>query len=56
MRALLSLESLNSKHASTHSELLIQLQLKLAVNCAINPLTAILGCQNGRLLEDTSTQ
>eukprot|EP00967_Tisochrysis_lutea_P082817 scaffold114780_cov16-Tisochrysis_lutea.AAC.1 len=27
----------------------------MAVNCAINPLTATLGCLNGQLLEDPNT-
>ena len=35
--------------AESHSELLRQLHLKLAINCCINPITALLGCENGAL-------
>jgi hypothetical protein len=33
----------------SHLELLQQLHLKLAVNCCINPTTALLGCENGAM-------
>ena len=35
----------------TFSDMQIILRQKLVVNCVINPLTAILGCQNGRIFD-----
>lgn len=35
----------------SHDDMMIMLWQKLAANCAINPLTALLNCENGELLD-----
>lgn len=48
------LQKMSGLHASwdAFADIQILLRQKLAVNCVINPLTAILGCRNGVLFED----
>ncbi|MCF7982326.1 MAG: 2-dehydropantoate 2-reductase [Pseudomonadales bacterium] len=49
------MKSLNGIELNVHwsSDMLEHLWRKLAINCAINPLTAINRCRNGELLNDT---
>ncbi|MEW5309768.1 MAG: hypothetical protein WDW38_001628 [Sanguina aurantia] len=42
--------------AASHSDFLRNIHTKLAVNCAINPLTALLRCKNGGLLRSDETR
>mmetsp|Transcript_16426 Transcript_16426/g.24225 ORF Transcript_16426/g.24225 Transcript_16426/m.24225 type:complete len:329 (+) Transcript_16426:81-1067(+) len=39
-------------HAQSTSDIELVLWRKLAVNCVINPITAILGCKNGHIIHD----
>ncbi len=45
-------EGLGVCAVDSHTALLQQLHAKLAINCCVNPLTALLGCLNGQLLTD----
>eukprot|EP00197_Chlamydomonas_leiostraca_P013644 CAMPEP_0202860324 /NCGR_PEP_ID=MMETSP1391-20130828/2080_1 /ASSEMBLY_ACC=CAM_ASM_000867 /TAXON_ID=1034604 /ORGANISM="Chlamydomonas leiostraca, Strain SAG 11-49" /LENGTH=355 /DNA_ID=CAMNT_0049539479 /DNA_START=199 /DNA_END=1266 /DNA_ORIENTATION=+ len=56
LRALLALSELHATAAPSHELLTRQLHTKLAVNCAINPLTALLGCLNGNLIAHSHTR
>lgn len=56
LQQLLGLPGWHSTHVSSHAELMRQLHLKLAINCCINPLTAVLGCLNGQLAEQAHTR
>lgn len=56
LQSLLALDRLAPTQPASHARLLQQLQLKLAANCCINPLTAVLGCLNGGLLEQEHTR
>ncbi len=51
-----ALPGLNVKPVLDPGALLGELRAKLAANCAINPLTALLGCRNGQLLEQPHTR
>lgn len=47
----LALPGLGLRTAANSNSLLQELLAKLAANCTINPLTALLGCRNGALAE-----
>ncbi len=51
MELLLQARDMRPALAPSQTEFVRQLFGKLAVNCAINPLTALLGCPNGELLQ-----
>ncbi|KAJ9510616.1 hypothetical protein QJQ45_027500 [Haematococcus lacustris] len=51
IQQLLAAPGLQAQLCPSHRDLMRQLHQKLAVNCCINTLTAMLGCRNGQLLD-----
>lgn len=51
IQQLLAVPGLQAQLCPSHRDLMRQLHQKLAVNCCINTLTAMLGCRNGQLLD-----
>lgn len=49
--ALLACQPLAAQAVASHTDMVRTVYTKLAVNCAINPLTALLRCRNGALLD-----
>lgn len=56
MDVLMGLAGLRPQLTTSHTQLLQQLHTKLAINCCINPLTALLGCSNGYLIAQQHTR